>query len=138
MKKRTRFTVSAIPARPPCGNSSYTEEKRYINEKKPLRLPAHAEKQCDQASIIIPLPPAGRTRVYQGRLHQGTGRHHRLYSRHHRRMQRSASGLRLLLFLQLRIHDRCINIFLPEYKDYHKTAAEGGRGYITMSKRHAA
>lgn len=32
------------------------------------------------------------------------------------------------------IHDRYINIFLPEYKDYHKTAAEGGRGYITMSK----
>ena len=32
------------------------------------------------------------------------------------------------------IHDRCINIFLPEYKDYHKTATEGGRGYITMSK----
>lgn len=32
------------------------------------------------------------------------------------------------------IHDHYINIFLPEYKDYHKTAAEGGRGYITMSK----
>lgn len=32
------------------------------------------------------------------------------------------------------IHDRHINVFLPEYKDYHKTAAEGGRGYITMSK----
>lgn len=31
------------------------------------------------------------------------------------------------------IHERCINICLPEYKDYHKTAAEGGRGYITMS-----
>lgn len=26
-----------------------------------------------------------------------------------------------------------INVFLPEYKNYHKTAAEGGRGYITMS-----
>ncbi|MCM1561810.1 MAG: hypothetical protein NC123_20100 [Butyrivibrio sp.] len=26
-----------------------------------------------------------------------------------------------------------INVFLPEYRDYHKTAAEGGRGYITMS-----
>lgn len=26
-----------------------------------------------------------------------------------------------------------INIFLPEYKNYHKTAAEGGRGYVTMS-----
>ena len=76
--------------------------KTLYKRKKPLRLPAHAEKQCDQASIIIPLPPAGRTRVYQGRLHQGTGRHYRLYSRHHRRMQRSASGLRLLLFLQFR------------------------------------
>lgn len=32
------------------------------------------------------------------------------------------------------IRDRYINIFLPEYKDYHKTAAEGGRGYITMSR----
>lgn len=31
------------------------------------------------------------------------------------------------------IHDRYINILLPEYKNYHKTAAEGGRGYITMS-----
>ncbi len=31
------------------------------------------------------------------------------------------------------IYDHCINIYLPEYKDYHKTAAEGGRGYITMS-----
>lgn len=31
------------------------------------------------------------------------------------------------------ICDGNINIFLPEYKDYHKTAAEGGRGYITMS-----
>lgn len=32
------------------------------------------------------------------------------------------------------IHDHYINVFLPEYKNYHKTAAEGGRGYITMSK----
>lgn len=31
------------------------------------------------------------------------------------------------------LYDHYINIFLPEYKDYHKTAAEGGRGYITMS-----
>ena len=31
------------------------------------------------------------------------------------------------------IYDGCINIILPEYRDYHKTAAEGGRGYITMS-----
>lgn len=31
------------------------------------------------------------------------------------------------------IYDNCINILLPEYKNYHKTAAEGGRGYITMS-----
>ncbi len=30
-------------------------------------------------------------------------------------------------------YDGCINIILPEYRDYHKTAAEGGRGYITMS-----
>lgn len=30
-------------------------------------------------------------------------------------------------------YDGCINIILPEYKNYHKTAAEGGRGYITMS-----
>lgn len=29
--------------------------------------------------------------------------------------------------------DNHINVYLPEYKDYHKTAAEGGRGYITMS-----
>lgn len=29
--------------------------------------------------------------------------------------------------------DHHINVFLPEYKNYHKTAAEGGRGYITMS-----
>lgn len=32
------------------------------------------------------------------------------------------------------IHDRYINVFLPEYKNYHLTAAEGGRGYITMSR----
>ena len=32
------------------------------------------------------------------------------------------------------IRDHCINILLTEYKDYHKTAAEGGRGYITMSQ----
>lgn len=31
------------------------------------------------------------------------------------------------------ISEGLINIYLPEYKDYHKTAAEGGRGYITMS-----
>lgn len=31
------------------------------------------------------------------------------------------------------LYDGCINIILPEYRDYHKTAAEGGRGYITMS-----
>lgn len=31
------------------------------------------------------------------------------------------------------LYDNHINVFLPEYKDYHKTAAEGGRGYITMS-----
>lgn len=30
-------------------------------------------------------------------------------------------------------YDGCINIILTEYKNYHKTAAEGGRGYITMS-----
>lgn len=31
------------------------------------------------------------------------------------------------------LYDNHINIFLPEYKNYHKTAAEGGRGYVTMS-----
>lgn len=31
------------------------------------------------------------------------------------------------------LYDHYINVLLPEYKDYHKTAAEGGRGYITMS-----
>ena len=31
------------------------------------------------------------------------------------------------------IYDNHINVYLPEYKNYHKTAAEGGRGYITMS-----
>ncbi len=31
------------------------------------------------------------------------------------------------------IYENCINVLLPEYKDYHKTASEGGRGYITMS-----
>ncbi len=31
------------------------------------------------------------------------------------------------------LHNNHISIFLPEYKNYHKTAAEGGRGYITMS-----
>ena len=31
------------------------------------------------------------------------------------------------------LYDHHINVYLPEYKDYHKTAAEGGRGYITMS-----
>jgi len=29
--------------------------------------------------------------------------------------------------------DGCINVVLTEYSSYHKTAAEGGRGYITMS-----
>lgn len=31
------------------------------------------------------------------------------------------------------VYDHHINIYLPEYRNYHKTAAEGGRGYITMS-----
>ena len=31
------------------------------------------------------------------------------------------------------VYDHHINVYLPEYKNYHKTAAEGGRGYITMS-----
>ncbi len=31
------------------------------------------------------------------------------------------------------LYDHHINVYLPEYKNYHKTAAEGGRGYITMS-----
>lgn len=31
------------------------------------------------------------------------------------------------------LYDNHINVILTEYKDYHKTAAEGGRGYITMS-----
>lgn len=31
------------------------------------------------------------------------------------------------------LFDQYINIYLPEYKNYHKTAAEGGRGYLTMS-----
>lgn len=31
------------------------------------------------------------------------------------------------------IYDNHINVYLTEYKNYHKTAAEGGRGYITMS-----
>ncbi len=30
-------------------------------------------------------------------------------------------------------YDRHINILITEYRDYHKTAEEGGRGYITMS-----
>lgn len=31
------------------------------------------------------------------------------------------------------LYDNHINVYLTEYKNYHKTAAEGGRGYITMS-----
>lgn len=31
-------------------------------------------------------------------------------------------------------YDNHINILLPEYKSYHKTASEGGRGYMTFSK----
>lgn len=31
------------------------------------------------------------------------------------------------------LYDKHINVYLTEYKNYHKTAAEGGRGYITMS-----
>ena len=31
------------------------------------------------------------------------------------------------------LYDHHFNVYLPEYKNYHKTAAEGGRGYITMS-----
>lgn len=31
------------------------------------------------------------------------------------------------------LYNNHFNVYLPEYKDYHKTAAEGGRGYITMS-----
>ena len=31
------------------------------------------------------------------------------------------------------LFDGCINVMLMEYKDYHKTAEEGGTGYITMS-----
>lgn len=30
--------------------------------------------------------------------------------------------------------DGHINVWLSEYKDYHKTAREGGRGYLTLSK----
>lgn len=30
------------------------------------------------------------------------------------------------------LYDGCVNVMLMEYRDYHKTAAEGGRGYITM------
>ncbi len=30
-------------------------------------------------------------------------------------------------------YDGCINVILAEYKDYHKTAEEGGRGYLTLS-----
>ena len=29
--------------------------------------------------------------------------------------------------------EKHINVYLPEYKNYHKTANEGGRGYITFS-----
>lgn len=31
------------------------------------------------------------------------------------------------------LYDNHINVMLTEYKDYHKTAPEGGTGYITMS-----
>lgn len=30
-------------------------------------------------------------------------------------------------------YDGCVNVLLTEYRDYHKTASEGGRGYITIS-----
>ena len=30
--------------------------------------------------------------------------------------------------------DKHINIYLPEYKNYHKSASEGGRGYLTLSQ----
>lgn len=30
------------------------------------------------------------------------------------------------------LYDGCVNVMLMEYRNYHKTAAEGGRGYITM------
>lgn len=29
--------------------------------------------------------------------------------------------------------DNCINVYIADYKNYHKTASEGGRGYITLS-----
>ena len=31
------------------------------------------------------------------------------------------------------IDDNCINVLLPEYKNYHKPASEGGRGYLNLS-----
>lgn len=31
------------------------------------------------------------------------------------------------------LYDHHISVYLPEYRNYHKTAAEGGRGYVTMS-----
>lgn len=30
------------------------------------------------------------------------------------------------------LYDGCVNVMLMEYRNYHKTASEGGRGYITM------
>lgn len=33
------------------------------------------------------------------------------------------------------IYDNHINVLLPDYKNYHKPAKEGGRGYISMSNK---
>ena len=112
---------------------TYTEKKKYINEKNQYgyqeTLKSNAIKLLMVYHFLQPNASGMVTDISIKGLAEMVG----CTTATVRACNKTLSGYGYCHTCESGIYDGCINIILPEYRDYHKTAAEGGRGYITMS-----
>ena len=113
---------------------TYTEKKKYINEKNRFgyqeTLKSNALKLLMVYHFLNPNACGLITDISIKGLAETVG----CTAATVRASNRALSEYGYCYVCESGAYDGCISILLPEYRDYHKTAAEGGRGYITMSE----
>ena len=113
---------------------TYTEKKKYINEKNQFgyqeTLKSNSLKLLMVYHFLNPNACGLITDISIKGLAETVG----CTAATVRASNRALSEYGYCYVCESGAYDGCISILLPEYKDYHKTAAEGGRGYITMSE----
>lgn len=112
---------------------TYTEKKKYINEKNQFgyqeTLKSNSLKLLMVYHFLNPDASGLITDISIKGLAETVG----CTVATVRACNRALSDYGYCYVCESGAYDGCISILLPEYKYYHKTAAEGGRGYITMS-----